>query len=152
MNGIKQKLEADIKTAMLSGDKNLATVLRTIKSVILDEEIARVKRDDGLEEQELISLLSKEAKKRQDAFDLYNNAGEKVRADNEEKERLIIASYLPTQLSDPELEALVNSAIAEQEGTVGLQQMGQIISLVKERSAGKADGGRIAQLVKAKIS
>lgn len=152
MNGIKQKLEVDIKTAMLSGDKNLTTILRTIKSVILDEEIARVKRDDGLDEQELISLLSKEAKKRQDAHDLYIKVGEQARADNEEKERSIITAYLPAQLNDAELEAIVTSVIAEQVGDVGFQQMGKIIALVKARSLGKADGGRIATSVKEKIS
>lgn len=152
MNGIKQKLEADIKTAMLAGDKNHASILRNIKSAILDEEISQVKRDVGLSEQELINLLSKEAKKRQDAKDLYINAKEQTRANNEENERLIICSYLPVQLSDSELETLVKLVISEQEGPVGLQQMGKIISLVKERSEGKADGGRIAQLVKGIIS
>lgn len=150
--GIKQKLEADIKTAMLTGDKDKATILRTIKSVILETEIAKSKRDVGLDEPDLINLLSKEAKKRQDARELYEKAGEAQRAENEEKERVIISSYLPAQMSDEELESVVNTFIKELGGEVGAQQMGKIISLVRERTEGKADGGRIAKIVRDKLN
>ena len=150
--GIKQRIEADIKTAMLSGDKNRALILRTIKSTILESEIAQKKRAEGLAEPELISLLSKEAKKRQDASELYKNAGETERAENEEQEHKIITSYLPAQMSDEELEVIVSKVISEQSSPIEPSQMGKIISSVRELTAGQADGSRIAQMVKQRIS
>lgn len=150
--GIKQQIEADIKTAMLAGDKKRATILRTIKSVILDAEISKGKREEGLSEPELVSIISKEAKKRQDAAELYKTAGEQEREQNETLEHQILTDYLPKQLDDTELENIVVSVISEQQGPIGLQDMGKIIAAVREKSEGKADGSRIAAAVKAKIA
>lgn len=149
--GIKQRLEADIKTALLSGDKKQATILRTLKSVILEAEIAQNKRDSGLEEDALMQLLSKEAKKRQDAVDLYSKAGEAERAANEQHEQEVISTYLPSQLDDTELEALVDEAIAAMGGNAGPQAMGALIGAVRAKAEGRADGGRIAAMVKRKL-
>lgn len=149
--GIKQRLEADIKTALLSGDKKLVTILRTLKSVILEAEIAQNKRDSGLDEEVLIQLLAKESKKRQDAVDLYEKAGETERAANERHEQEVISTYLPAQLDDAALEALVDQAIATVGGDKGPQMMGAIIGAVRAKAEGKADGGRIAALVKRKL-
>ena len=151
--GIKQRLEADIKAALLSGDKTQATILRTIKSVILEAEIAQNKRDTGLDENTLIQLLSKEAKKRQDAVDLYTNAGETERAANERHEQVLINTYLPEQLDDAALEALVDQAIASMGAAAsGPQAMGALIGAVRAKAGGQADGGRIAAVVKRKLS
>lgn len=149
--GIKQLLEADIKAALLSGDKQRVTILRTIKSVILESEIAQGKREEGLEEQELIALFFKEAKKRQDAANMYNNAGETERANREEAEKLIIINYLPKQLTNTELEKLVNDAMSEVEGPHGPHTMGKIIAMVRDKAQGKADGARITMAVKERI-
>lgn len=149
--GIKQRLEADIKTALLAGEKEQATILRTLKSVILEAEIAANKRDTGLEEDVLMQLFAKESKKRQDAIDLYTNAGETERADKEKREQEIIGTYLPQQLSDEELGALVDQAITEAGGDMSPQAMGKVIGLVRSKAEGRADGGRIAMLVKEKL-
>ena len=149
--GIKQRLEADIKTALLAGEKEQAMILRTLKSVILEAEIAANKRDTGLEEDALMQLFAKESKKRQDAIDLYTNAGEAERADKEKREQEIIAIYLPQQLSDEELSTLVDQALTESGGDTSPQAMGKIIGLVRSKAEGRADGSRIATLVKEKI-
>lgn len=149
--GIKQRLEADIKTALLAGEKEQAMILRTLKSVILEAEIAANKRDTGLEEDALMQLFAKESKKRQDAIDLYTNAGEAERAAKEKREQEIIAAYLPQQLSDEELSTLVDQAVTEAGGDTSPQVMGKIIGLVRNKAEGRADGGRIATLVKEKL-
>lgn len=148
---IKQSIEADIKSALLGGEKEKVTILRTLKSVILEAEIAAHKRDEGLSDPEIISLLSKESKKRQDSAALYKSVGEDAREATELKEQQIITSYLPEQISDEELDSLVEAAILELGESVTPQLMGKIIGMVRSQAEGKADGSRIAAAVKAKV-
>ncbi len=149
--GIKQSIEADIKSALLGGEKEKVTILRTLKSVILEAEIAAHKRDEGLSDSEIISLLSKESKKRQDSATLYKSVGEAEREAAELKEQQIINSYLPEQMSDAELSGLVEAAVVELGESVTPQLMGKVIGMVRSKAKGKADGSRIAAAVKAKV-
>lgn len=144
---LKARIDQDLKTALLAGDKVLATTLRGLKSVILYAEVAKGSRDQGLPDDEIILLFSKEAKKRQESADLYKQGGNEEKAAAELLEKRVIESYLPAQLSDDELSKLVDEAIAEA-GASGPSAMGQVIGLVKQKTAGQADGSRIAQLVK----
>jgi len=147
---IKQQIEADLKTAMLAGEKDRVTTLRGLKSSILYAEVAAGKREKGLDEQTAVSLMQKEAKKRQESADLYSQGGNSEKAANELKEKKIIESYLPEQLSEQDVLKLVEEAIAKV-GTPTQQQMGQIIGIVKAASKGNADGAMIAKLVKERI-
>lgn len=147
---LKQQIEQDLKTAMLSGDKSLATTLRGLKSAILYEEVAKGKRDEGLSDTEITAVLSKEAKKRQESADLYTQGGNVERASLELAEKSVIEKYLPAQLNDEELSQLVSRAEAEL-GPVSSQNMGQIIGWVKSNSNGSAEGQRIASVVKARM-
>jgi hypothetical protein len=147
---LKQQLDQDLKTALLAGDKDRATVVRGLKSVILYAEVAKGSRAEGLSDDEIISLFAKEAKKRQESADLYSKAGEQPRADAELAEKAIIEDYLPKQLSDEELIAIIDTVIAEL-GLSGMQAMGQVITKVKERAGASANGSRIAQLVKERL-
>lgn len=148
---IKEQIEADLKQAMLGGDKVLTTTLRGLKSAILNVEVAENKRETGLSDEAVIGLFQKEAKKRQESADLFEQGGNIEKAAEERAEKLVIEKYLPAQMSDSELDKLIESVIAET-GASGPQAMGQIIGLVKQRSDGQADGGRIAQKVKEKLS
>ncbi len=148
---IKEQIEADIKQAMLAGDKSLTTTLRTIKSAGLNQEVASGSRESGLGDAEYIDLLTKEAKKRQDSADMYIQGGSPERAEAELAEKMIIEKYLPAQLSDDDLKACVADVIAELDAT-GMQAMGQVIAEVKRRTAGQADGGRIAGIVKESLA
>lgn len=148
---IKEQLDADLKTAMLGGDKIMATTLRGLKSAILNVEIAKGNRETGgLNDQEIIELFSKEAKKRQESADLYVQGGNQEKADAELLEKRVIETYLPQQLSDEELQVVVDK-VAEQLGGITQAQMGQAIGLVKAQIGAAADGGRIAAAVKGKI-
>lgn len=148
---IKQQIDSDLKAAMLGGDKVLTTTLRGLKSVILYAEVAANLRETGLPDNEIIVLFSKEAKKRQESADLYKQGGNDEKAQAELVEKTVIEGYLPKQLSDEELILLIDSAISELNAE-GTQVMGQVIGLVKQKSQGQADGGRIATLVKEKLS
>lgn len=145
-----ERLNSDLKQAMLAGDKVLVTTLRGLKSTILYAEVAKGNREQGLADAEVMDLLGKEAKKRQESADLFTRGGNAQKAAEELAEKQVIEKYLPAQISDDELGALVDTAVAEL-GASGPQAMGQVIGLVKQRSNGQADGGRIAAAVKARI-
>lgn len=147
---IKEQLEQDIKQAMLAGDKDTVTVLRGLKGAVLNAEIAGGNREQGLDDAAVIDVFAKEAKKRQESADLYTQGGDQDRANKELAEKAIIEKYLPAQLSDEELNKLIDEAIADTEAS-GPQAMGQVIGKVKAATAGQADGARIAQAVKEKL-
>ncbi len=144
---LKARIDQDLKAALLAGDKVLATTLRGLKSVILYAEVAEGKREQGLADDVIIALFSKEAKKRQESATLYTQGGSEDRAAAELAEKEVIEMYLPAQVSNSDLEKIVQETIAEL-GVSGSTAMGQVIGAVKQKTAGQADGSRIAQLVK----
>ena len=147
---LKARIDQDLKSALLAGDKVLATTLRGLKSVILYAEVAQGVREAGLSDDEIITLFSKEAKKRQESADLYRQGGNEEKAAAELTEKKVIEAYLPSQLSDEELSAIVNEVMAEL-GVSGSSAMGQVIGAVKQKTAGQADGSRIAKIVKERL-
>jgi uncharacterized protein YqeY len=147
---LKQQIDQDLKKALLKGNKELVMVLRGLKSVILYAEVAQGLREQGLGDDEVIKLLAKESKKRQESADLYKQGGDEVRAAKELEEKQAIDAYLPQQLSDDELKKLIDTVVTEQHAS-SPQAMGQVISAVKQRSQGAADGARIAQFVKERL-
>jgi len=148
---LKQTIDQDLKTAMLAGDKVLVTTLRGLKSVILNEEIATGARDKGLDDDKIIILLAKEAKKRQESADLYEQGGNKEKATAELEEKTVIEKYLPQQLSEDEIKVMIDEVITGI-GEVSQQQMGQIIGAVKQKTGPASDGAVIARLVKERLS
>lgn len=148
---IKDKINNDLKTAMLDGNKDLVTTLRGLKSSILYAEVASGKREVGMTDQEIIALLQKESKKRQESADLYAKGGRAEKAEAEEKEKEIINKYLPEQISEEEIIKIIDEE-AEKITDLNVQKMGQLIGSVKARAGVMADGSIIARLVKEKIS
>jgi uncharacterized protein YqeY len=148
---LKQQIEQDLKQALLSGDKDRATTLRGLKSVILYAEVAKGTRDEGLADEEIITLFSKEVKKRQESADFFVKGGADDRAAKELAEKKIIENYLPKQLSDEELTAIIDAAISDV-GANGPSAMGQVIGAVKQKVGATADGSRIAQTVKERLA
>lgn len=148
---IKQQIDTDLKTAMLGGDKALVTTLRGIKAAILNVEVAEGVRDQGLSDDKIMSLLQKEAKKRQESADLYTQGGRQEQAEAEMAEKVVIEKYLPAQLSEEEIINFVDEAI-QATGASSMQQMGQVIGMVKAKAGPSADGGMIAKVVKDRLS
>lgn len=148
---IKDDINGDLKKALLSNDKQTATTLRGLKSVILDAEIAAGKRNSGLPEDDVIKILVKAEKQRKESASMYDQAGETDRADVELQEIKIIRQYLPEVVSEDEILVLINQAIANKPDA-SLQSMGMIIGMVKGAAGPTADGGLIARLVKDRLS
>ncbi len=145
---IKERLANNIKDAMLNGDKRRVEVLRSMKAAILSEEVALLLRDKGLSDEQIQGVLAREVKKRLEAANIYAKAGRQDRADAELEEKSIFEEFLPKQLTEDELAAVVDSVIAEQGKDV---HFGVIISAVKAKVGTSADGGRIAAAVKSKL-
>ena len=148
---LKQQIDQDLKQALLSGNKNLVTTLRGLKSAILYVEVAQNKRDVGLSDQEIIEVFTKEAKKRQESADLYAQGGNAEKQEAELAEKKVIEEYLPQQMSDDELSGIIDEVVANS-GPVTNQTMGKIIGEIKQKTAGQADGSRIAALVKERVA
>lgn len=147
---LKKRLDENLKTAMLSGDKELTTTLRGLKSAITYAEVAKNKRAEGLDDSEIVELFTKEAKKRQESADLYIQGGNEARAKAELREKKIIEEYLPPQMSEAELSELIDKAISKT-GAADMTQMGKVIGLVKEQAGSAADGATIAKIVKDRL-
>ncbi|MDB5161643.1 MAG: hypothetical protein JWM52_151 [Candidatus Saccharibacteria bacterium] len=148
---LKSQIETDLKTALLSGDRFSGEVLRGLKAVILNEEVAQGKRDEGLDDATIEKLFAREVKKRQESATVYDGANRPELADNERAESKIIETYLPAQLSEDDIKKAVADAIATL-GATDPSAMGQVIGAVKGTLGNAADGGTIARLVKEALS
>lgn len=150
---LRETIDKDLKTALLARDEVRITTLRSLKSAFTYAAVeARSKgNSDQLSDDDILAILAKEAKKRQESADAFIHGGAKSRADRELAEKGIIESYLPEQLSDEELEHLVAKTISNL-GATDARSMGQVIGVVKASAGSRADGSRIASLVKGKLS
>jgi len=144
---LKERIQNDLKAALLGGDRFVAETLRGLKAAILNEEVATGKRDEGLSDEAMEKIIAKEVKKRNESAALYDQNMREDSAANERREAEILGKYLPEQLNDAELKTIVDAKVAELEAA-GPQMMGQVIGAVKQEVGNKADGAKIAELVK----
>lgn len=150
MSGLKDRINSDLKAAMISRDSFLSDVLKGLKAAILNQEIAEKVREEGLDDQAIETLLARESKKREEAAKLYEQGGNLEMAEKERKEKEIISTFLPEQLSEEEIETLVDTTIADLSAS-GMQDMGRVIGGVKAKAGTSADGALIAKIVKNKL-
>jgi uncharacterized protein YqeY len=149
---MQDKINQDLKTAMLSKDVLRTSVLRSIKSAFIYAKTAPgADRSGELGDDEVLAILAKEAKKRQESADSFVQAGQPERAQDELAEKAIIEEYLPAKLGEDEVKALIEEAVAGLD-EVSPKAMGQVIGHVKAKAGPSADGGQIAQLVKERLS
>ena len=147
---LKEKLQNDLTEAMRARDEVRSSTIRMVLTAIKNEEVSGKEARD-LSDAEVITVLSREAKKRREAAEAFEQAGAADRAANEKAEGVIIAEYLPAQLSESEIKEMIAAAIAES-GATDPQQMGQVMKLIQPKIAGRADGGIVSSLVKAALS
>ncbi|MBM3656621.1 MAG: GatB/YqeY domain-containing protein [Actinobacteria bacterium] len=147
---LKEKLQSDLTQSMRDRDELRAGTIRMVLTAIKNEEVSG-KEARQLSEAEVIRVLSREAKKRREAAEAYEQAGARDRADNEKAEGQIIATYLPEQLGESEIKDLISATIAET-GANGPQQMGLVMKSIQPKIAGRADGGLVSSLVRAALS
>lgn len=147
---LKERIQADLKAAMLARDTLRTQTLQGLKAVILNEEVAKKAREEGLDDAAIEQLIAREAKKRDEAAALFEQGGNQESADKERAEKEILSAYLPEQLSEDDIKKLVDETIAEL-NPAGLQDMGKVIGAVKARAGNAADGATVARLVKEKL-
>lgn len=150
MGTLKERLHADLASAMKARDELRTATLRMVLTAVKTEEVAGGEARE-LSDDETLKVLAREAKKRREAATAYTDAGRPELAEREEAEGRVIAAYLPEQLPDEDLTALVQAAIAEA-GASGPQQMGAVMKLVTPRVAGRAEGGRVAAEVRRQLT
>ena len=148
--GLKEKLQSDLTDAIRSQDGVKSGTIRMLLAAITNEEVAG-KSAKVLTDAEVISVLSREAKKRREAVEAYINAKRDDLANKEKEEAAVIALYLPEQLSEADIKKLITKAIAET-NAAGPAGMGVVMKVLQPKIAGRADGGLVSSLVKAALS
>ncbi len=149
---LKDRIGEDIKTAMKSKDKLRLETVRSIKKVLLEKEVSvRPSGQEQLTEAQELEVLAQLAKQRRESIEQYRQAGREDLASKEAQELAIIEEYLPKQLSDEELSAALDEIIARV-GATTAKDMGKVMGPAMQELKGKADGKKVQQLVKAKLS
>ena len=148
--GLKEKLQSDLIDAIRSKDGVKSGTIRMLLAAITNEEVAG-KSAKVLSDGEVITVLSREAKKRREAVEAYTNAKRDDLANKEKEEAAVIALYLPEQLSEADIKKLIADAITET-NAAGPAGMGLVMKILQPKIAGKADGGLVSSLVKAALS
>jgi uncharacterized protein len=149
---LRERIDAEIKVAMKSKDKVRLETVRSIKKFILEKEVSvRPSGQDGLTEEQEMEILMQIAKQRRDSIEQYTKAGREELAAQEAAELAIVEEYLPQQMSDEEVNAVIDEVIASV-GATSAKDMGKVMGAAMQQLKGKADGKKIQEAVKAKLS
>lgn len=149
MADLKDRLRADLTTAMKARDKRRSATLRMVLASVTKAEVAG-KQARELSDEEVLGVLTGEAKRRREAAAAFEDGGRTDSAAQEREEAEIIAEYLPPALDDAEIVRIVAAAI-EQTGAEGMRAMGQVMGLVQPQVKGRADGGAVAAEVRRQL-
>jgi len=149
VNELKERLRSDLTDAMRARDQVRLRTLRMALTSITNEEVSGNAVHD-LSDEDVLKVLTREAKKRREAADAFDAAGRAAQAEAERAEGEVLAGYLPAQLGDDELRGLVAAAIAET-GATGMPGLGKVMKAVTPQVAGRADGGRVAAEVRRQL-
>ena len=146
---LKQQLTDDMKTAMKAGEKDRLGVIRLINAAIKQREVdERIVLDDAA----VLAVLEKMLKQRKDSIAQYEAAARTDLADIEKAEMAVIQAYLPAPLSEAEVDAVIQAAIAEAGSGAGPAAIGKIMAVLKPKLAGRADMGRVSQRLKSLLA
>lgn len=151
MTALRERINNDLKAALLERHRFVADNLRNLKAAILNEEVALGRRDDGLNDTEIEAVIAREVKKRNESKLLYEQNDRPELAEQEAQEIEVLMTYLPQQLTDEEIQAIVDRVVADH-GDVDMKHMGQVIGDVKRQCGTAADGATVARLVKQTLS
>jgi uncharacterized protein YqeY len=141
-----ERVQADVTAAMKGGDRERVGALRLVVS-----ELQKSHKEGAVGEADEVAVLQRERKRRLESATAYRDAGREDLAEGEEREADLIQAYLPEQLSDEELHAIVGDAVAET-GASSPQEMGRVMAVVMPRLQGRADGKRVSALVREKLT
>jgi uncharacterized protein len=146
MTTLKDQLHADLTDAMRARESVRTGTLRMVLTAITTEEVSGTQHHE-LTDDDVLKVVTKEAKKRREASAAYRDAGRTELADKEDAELAILETYLPKQLTDEELTTIVRDAVAAS-GATGMPQLGLAMKAAQQAVAGRAEGGRVAGIVK----
>jgi len=149
VNELKERLRADLTDAMRSRDQVRLRTLRMALTAITNEEVAGSAVHE-LSDEDVLKVLTREAKKRREAAEAFEAAGRADQAEAERAEGEVLAGYLPAQLSDEELAAMVAEAV-EETGATEQRQMGDVMKALMPKVAGRADGKRVSAAVRERL-
>jgi uncharacterized protein YqeY len=149
MAALKDRLRSDLTAAMKARDEVTVRTLRMALTSVTKEEVAGTTARE-LSDDEVLTVLTREAKRRREAADAFAAAGRDAQAEAERAEGAVLDAYLPAQLSDAELGELVTAAI-EETGASTPREMGQVMKVLTPRVAGRAEGGRVAAEVRRRL-
>ncbi|MGH8171606.1 MAG: GatB/YqeY domain-containing protein [Rhodanobacteraceae bacterium] len=145
---LKHQITEDMKTAMKAGEKDRLGVIRLILAAVKQREVdERIELDDA----QVLAVIEKMIKQRRDSIQQFRAAAREDLATKEEYEVGVIQAYMPAQLGDAEIEAIIVKAIADS-GATSAKDMGKVIGLVRPQVAGRADMGKISETVKRKLA
>jgi uncharacterized protein YqeY len=147
---LKARLHADLNTSMKARDELTTATLRMTLTAITNEEVAG-KQARELSDDEVVRVIMREAKKRRESAEAFDAAGRSELADRERAEGLVLDRYLPAQLGDDELADIVAAAVAET-GATSARDMGAVMKIVQPRVAGRADGRRVSDEVRRRLT
>jgi uncharacterized protein YqeY len=147
---LKQRLQNDLTSAIKSRDELRSATLRLTLSAITNEEVAG-KSARQLSDDEVLKVITREAKKRREAAEAFAQGGRAESAERERAEGEVLAEYLPQQMADEELAGIVRAAVAES-GAQGPKAMGAVMKIVNPKVAGRAEGGRVAAEVRKQLA
>jgi uncharacterized protein YqeY len=148
---LRDKINESVKTAMKAQDKPRLATLRLMNAAIKNADIEAERASKTLTDDDLLSLLQKMIKQRQDSIEAYDKGGRKDLSDQERGEIEVIKGFLPQQMSEAEAKAAIAAVITDT-GAAGMKDMGKVMAALKERYAGKMDFGKASGLVKGLLS
>lgn len=151
MTDLKATIVSDMTAAMKARDKDTVGALRMLKAAIQTEEVSGTKHE--LSDEEVLRVIEREVKKRRESAQMYTDNNRPELAEKELAEAEVFSRYQPKQLDDAELSALVDESVAEVAGDEGasMKIMGQVMKSAKEKAAGRVDGKRLSEAVKARL-
>ncbi|SFO11626.1 hypothetical protein SAMN05660359_01503 [Geodermatophilus obscurus] len=149
MSELKDRLRADLTTAMKSRDELRTATLRMVLAAVSAEEVAG-KEARELSDDDVLGVLRREAKRRREAAEAFDTAGRAEQAGRERAEGEVVAGYLPAQLDDADLAAIVADVVTRT-GATGMKEMGRVMGAANAVVAGRAEGGRVAAEVRRQL-
>jgi uncharacterized protein len=148
---LREQFTSELKLAMKAGEKRRVETIRMITAALKDKDIEARGAGKEVSEDDILALLQKLVKSRQESMEIYDKNGRPELAAQEREEIAVIATFLPQQMSDEDVAAAIQAAIAET-GAASIKDMGKVIAQLKARYAGKMDFGKASGLVKAALA
>jgi uncharacterized protein YqeY len=145
---LENKIQADLVSAMKNKQENTVAALRSVKAAIQNEKVNGVYHE--LTDNDIVKLIQKLVKQRQESIEIYTQAGRHELADKEQQEMFVLMNYLPKSLSEEELHSAIDDIVAEL-GASSMKDMGNVMKLLRERYAGQYDGKTASEYIKEKL-